>query len=205
MATCNASSLLAANPFTQIDPGLLDAIKLQLLCDISSGGGGSGSGGSTSQWISSAAMIPRVTNGPGVNSSETTTHDSNYDTLDFDTATSEGANFMLTIPNNWDAGTITARFYWTADSGSGTVTWALAGRALADDDALDTAFGTAQSVTDTLIAAGDMHITSATSAITIAGTPTTTTPIQFVVTRDISDTLSVDARLIGLQLNWIAA
>ena len=205
MATCNASSLLAANPFTQIDPGLLDAIKLQLLCDISSGGGGSGSGGSTSQWISSAAMIPRVTNGPGVNSSETTTHDSNYDTLDFDTATSEGANFMLTIPNNWDAGTITARFYWTADSGSGTVTWALAGRALADDDALDTAFGTAQSVTDTLLAAGDMHITAATSAITIAGTPTTTTPVQFVVTRDITDTLGVDARLIGVQLNWTAA
>lgn len=204
MATCNASTLLAANPFTRLDPGLLDAIKLQLLCDISSGGG-SGSGGSTSQWISSAAMIPRVTNGPGVNSSETTNQDSNYDTLDFDAATSEGANFMLTIPNNWDAGTITARFYWTADSGSGTVIWALAGRALADDDALDTAFGTAQSVTDTLLAAGDMHITSATSAITIAGTPTTTTTIQFVVTRDISDTLAVDARLIGVQITWTAA
>jgi hypothetical protein len=42
MATCNASSLLTANPFTRIDPGLLDAIKLQLLCDISSSGGGGG-------------------------------------------------------------------------------------------------------------------------------------------------------------------
>lgn len=205
MATCNASDLLAANPFTQLDPGLLQALKLQLLCEIASGGGGSGSGGSTSQWISSAAMVPRVTNGPGVNSSQTVTNTSNYDTLDFDAATSEGANFMLTIPNNWDAGTVTARFYWTADSGSGTVIWTLAGRALADDDAIDTAFGTAQSVTDTLLAAGDMHITSATSAITIAGTPTTTTPIQFLVTRDIADTLAVDARLIGIQLNWTAA
>lgn len=165
----------------------------------------SGSGGSTSQWISAAAMVPRVTNGPGVNSSETSAQDSNYDTLDFDTATSEGANFMLTLPNNWNAGTITARFYWTADSGSGTVTWTLAGRALADDDALDTAFGSAQSVTDTLLAAGDMHITDATSAITIAGTPTTTTPIQFLVTRDVADTLAVDARLIGVQLTWTAS
>lgn len=205
MATCNASTLLTNNPFTQLDPGLLKALKLQLLCEIASGGGGSGSGGSTSQWISSAAMVPRVTNGPGVNSSQTVTNTSNYDTLDFDAATSEGANFMLTIPNNWDAGTVTARFYWTADSGSGTVIWTLAGRALADDDAIDTAFGTAQSATDTLIAAGDMHITSATAAITIAGTPTTTTPIQFLVTRDIADTLAVDARLIGIQLNWTAA
>jgi hypothetical protein len=203
MATCNASDLLYNNPFTSMDKGLLEAVKLQLLCDISSAG--ASGGGSTSQWIGSAAMIPRVTNGPGVNSSETTTHDSNYDTLDFDAATSEGANFMLTIPNNWDAGTVTATFYWTADSGSGTVIWALAGRSLSNDDALDTAFGTAQSSTDTLIAAGDMHISPATAAITIAGTPATSVPVQFVVTRDISDTLAVDARLIGLQLNWTAA
>lgn len=205
MATCNASDLLAANPFTQLDPGLLQALKLQLLCEIASGGGGSGSGGSTSQWISSAAMVPRVTNGPGVNSSQTVTNTSNYDTLDFDAATSEGANFMFTFPNNWDGGTVTARFYWLADSGSGTVTWTLAGRSLSDNDPMDTAFGTAQSVTKTLGTAGNIQITSATPAITIAGTPAVNTPVQFLVTRDIADTLAVDARLIGIQLNWTAA
>lgn len=46
MATCNASSLLTANPFTQLDPGLQDAVKLQLLCDISAAGGGGTIGGS---------------------------------------------------------------------------------------------------------------------------------------------------------------
>ena len=44
MATCNASTLLAANPFTRLDPGLAQACKLQLLCDISSNGGGGGGG-----------------------------------------------------------------------------------------------------------------------------------------------------------------
>lgn len=46
MATCNASSLLAANPFTRLDKGLQEACKLQLLCDISAGGGGGTIGGS---------------------------------------------------------------------------------------------------------------------------------------------------------------
>jgi hypothetical protein len=206
MATCNASSLLTANPFTRLDPGLLDAIKLQLLCDISAnGGGGSGSGGSTSYWISSAAMVPRVTNGPGVNSSETATNDSNYDTLDFDAATSEGANFTWAIPNNWDLGTVTARFVFTNDSGSGTVTWKLCGRCVADGEAIDSAFGTAQSVTKTVTGTSNWNITAATPAITIGGTPSVSAPIQWLVERDIADTLAVDARLIGLFINWTAA
>ena len=46
MATCNASTLLAANPFTRLDPGLAQACKLQLLCDISSSAGGGTIGGS---------------------------------------------------------------------------------------------------------------------------------------------------------------
>lgn len=47
MATCNASTLLTDNPFTELDPGLMEAVKLQLLCDISASGGGGGTiGGS---------------------------------------------------------------------------------------------------------------------------------------------------------------
>jgi hypothetical protein len=163
-----------------------------------------GGGGSTSQWIGAAEWIPRTTAGSGVDSTETTTNDNNIDYLTFDAgATAEGAQWIGTLPNNYTGGTVTARFYWTASSGSGTVIWRLAGRALANDDALDTAAGTAQSVTDTLITAEDMHVSDATGAVTIAGSPAANTPIIFTITRDsATDTLAVDARLIGVQINW---
>jgi len=163
-------------------------------------------------FIPAAAMIPRTTNGCGVNSSETSTNKVNYDSLDFDAAVAGGseekAQFMLAMPSNYNAGTVTAKFHWTADSGSGGVVWALSGRAYADDDALDTAQGTAQSVADTLLAAGDMHITAATSAITIGGTPAANRPVVFEVCRlnnDASDTLAVDARLLGVEITFTAA
>lgn len=163
------------------------------------------SGGSSNVFVSASAMIPRVTNGAAVNSSETTTNDVNYDTLDFDPTTSEGAQFWLTLPNNWNAGTVTFTPFWTADGGAGTAIFTLAGRSFANDDALDTAFGTLQSSTDTLIAAGDMHIGPASAAITIAGTPANGVPVCFQVTRDVADTLNADARLIGIQISYTAS
>jgi hypothetical protein len=163
-----------------------------------------GSGGATNLWIPASAWIPKTTAGCGVDSRETTTNDQNFDELLFESATSdEFADALVIMPSNYNNGTITARFYWTAASGSGGVAWGIQGRAFANDDALDTAAGTAQLVTDTLIAANDMHITSATSAVTIGGTPAANTPIQFTIYRDISDaadTLGVDARLLGVEI-----
>ena len=81
--------------------------------------------------------------------------------------------------------------------------WGLQGRAYADDDTLDTSFGTAQTVTDTLLATNDMHVTSATSAITIAGTPAANRPILFQLYRDAAaggDTIGSDARLLGVEI-----
>jgi hypothetical protein len=161
-------------------------------------------GGSTNLWIPASAWIPKTTAGCGVDSRETTTNDQNFDELLFESATSdEFADALVVMPSNYNNGTITARFYWTAASGSGGVAWAIQGRAFANDDALDTAAGTAQLVTDTLIAANDMHVTSATSAVTIGGTPAANTPIQFTIYRDISDAgddLGVDARLLGVEI-----
>jgi hypothetical protein len=154
----------------------------------------------TNLWIPASAWIPKTTAGCGVDSRETTTNDQNFDELLFDTGSDEFADALVVMPSNYN-GTITARFYWTAASGSGTVEWAIQGRAFANDDALDTAAGTKQSVNDTLIAANDMHVTSATSACTIGGTPSSGTPIQFTIYRDVSeDTLAVDARLLGVEI-----
>ena len=65
--------------------------------------------------------------------------------------------------------------------------------------------GTAQSVADTLLAANDAHKSSATSAITPAGTVAAGNLCVVQVSRntsDGSDTLAVDARLIGVLLEF---
>ena len=157
----------------------------------------------TNYWIPAAAWIPRTTTGCGVDSRELATNRQNFDELLFDAGTDEFAQALHILPNTYTNGTITVRFYWTAASGSGDVVWGIQGRSLANDDALDTAFGTAQTVTDTLLASNDMHITSATSAITLGGTPAANTPIQFQIYRDADaggDTLAVDARLLGVEI-----
>jgi len=162
-----------------------------------------GSGGATNIWIPASAWIPRTTTGAGVDSRETSTNKANFDELLFDTGTEEYANALAILPNNYNNSTVTARFYWTAASGSGGVAWGLRGRAYGDDDALDQAQGTGQVATDTLITANDVHVTSATSAITIAGTPAANKPIQFEIYRvvsDAADTLGVDARLLGVEI-----
>lgn len=161
------------------------------------------SGGATNLWIPASAFIPKTTAGCGVDSRETTTNDQNFDELLFDAGSDEFADALVVMPSNYNNGTITARFYWTAASGSGDVIWAIQGRAFANDDALDTAAGTAQTVTDTLIAANDMHVSGATSAVTIGGTPAANTPIQFTVYRDANaagDSLAVDARFLGCEI-----
>jgi hypothetical protein len=149
------------------------------------------------------SMQPATTNGAALGSVETTTNKVLYRTLDFDTTTQEFAGFALPMPKSWNESTVTFRARWTAASGSGGVAWALQGLAVSDDDAIDTAYGTEQVVTDTLLSAGDMHTTAESSAITIAGTPAEGDVVMFRVKRvpaNASDTLAVDARLIAIDL-----
>jgi len=167
-----------------------------------------GAGGSTNVWIPASAWIPRTTTGVGVDSTETSTNKQNFDQLLFDAGTDEFAQALVVMPSNYNAGTVTARFYWTASSGSGAVVWGLQALAYSDDDALDTATGTAQTVTDTLLAANDMMISGATSAVTIGGTPGANKAVQFQIYRDADaggDTLAVDARLLGVEISYTSS
>lgn len=170
--------------------------------------GGGGGGGASNIWLPAAQWIPKTTLGCGVDSIETTTNDQNFDQLLFDAGADEFADALVILPNNWNNGTITARFYWTSITSSGNVVWGIQARAFSNDDALDTAAGTAQTVTDTLTATNDMCVTSATLSVTIAGTPAENTPVQFTVYRDANaggDTLAGDARLLGVEILYTLA
>lgn len=152
--------------------------------------------------IPATAMTRRTTNGPAVGTSETTTNKVMVETLDFDQSTAEYAQIRFLMPKRWNEGTVTVQFYWTATT-TGNVVWAAQGVALSDDDAMDTAFGTAQSVTDGVTAANDLMISSATGAITIGGSPAAGDLVVFQFYRDASngsDTLAADAKLLGVKI-----
>jgi hypothetical protein len=155
--------------------------------------------GTQQQWIPAGAWGTVTTNGAEFAELELATNDIMLQTFDFDTTTSEKIQFWWHPPSNWNAGTITFQAYWTAASGSGTAIFSLAGQSLADSDAIDQALGTAQTSTDTLITANDMHISPESSAITIADA-TKNEPVILQVSRDISDTLGVDAKLVGIKI-----
>lgn len=159
--------------------------------------------GKQTVWVPAGAMTARTTNGAASGTTESTTNKVMNKTLDFDTTTQEFAQFTVAFPKGWNEGTVTFIPFWTAASGSGGVVWGLQGVALSNDDAIDTAFGTAQTSSDTLIAALDVHVGPESSAITIAGTPAVGDICYFQINRTVSDggdTLGVDAKLIGIQL-----
>ena len=159
--------------------------------------------GTHTLFVPAGAMVPRTTNGAAEGDSELATNDIMLRTLDFDTTTEEGAGFFIAMPKSWDESTVTFIPYWTAGSGSGGVVWGLAGYAFSDNDALDTAVSGQQTSTDTFITANDCHVGPTSSAITLGGTPAEGDIVYFEVTREVgdgSDTLAVDALLIGIKL-----
>ncbi len=154
--------------------------------------------------LTAAGGWPATTTGCAANALvEFATNHVDLYTLDFDTAADEYAEWMIAMPSDWDGSTVTATPYWTCTGGGSaqTVCWAVQGRSLGNDDAIDQAWGTPQTSTDTWIADGDVHIGPATSAITLAGTPAAGELVAFRVYRDVSaDNLGVDARLLAVRI-----
>lgn len=136
---------------------------------------------------------------------EAGTNDVDYDVLDFDKTTQERAYANIQMPDSYDGGVVQFRFIWTCTGGGAaqTVQMLLSGRALANDDAIDQAMGTAVGVSDTWIADGDIHISAWSGDVTLAGTPAGGQLAHLLLARDVAnDDLAVDARIIGVQLRF---
>lgn len=157
-------------------------------------------------FLPASSMWPSTTGGcADAAKTEYTTNDQDLYELAFDASTDEYAQATIWMPDDWDGSTITFKPVWTAASSTGDVIWGLQGRSYANDDAIDQAWGTAQTSTDTLLATGDIHYGPESSAITLAGTPAAGELIQLRVYRDADaggDTLAADAKLLGIKIYY---
>ena len=154
-------------------------------------------------WVPAVAMYPNTTAGAEAAQVELS-NGPEIKVLDFDKDSDENAQFAVAFPKSWNAGTVTFQAFFTATStDTGTVSWDLAGVALADNGDLNTAFGTAVAPTAKAHSgtSNDLDVTAESGAVTIAGSPGDDEYVFFQITRDVSDdTLNADARLLGVKL-----
>lgn len=161
-------------------------------------------------WIPAGAMIPLTTNGAAAGTVEKATNDIMLDYFAFDTATEEFVSFNLVMPDTWNLGTIKAKFYWAPGTDSGavgnTVEWKIACGALSNTDTIDAALGTAQVISDAVVTgeSASLHVTGATPAITVGGTPALGDMIHFKVSRNVggTDNHGYDAWLFGVLIQF---
>jgi|TARA_R110000782_G_scaffold194198_1_gene283787 hypothetical protein len=159
--------------------------------------------GKESMWIPAGSMKPTVSNPCAVLVSvETTSGRPDMVVLDFDKDADEFAQFSVAFPKSWNAGTVTFQFFWSGIAATTTVTLTLAGVAFADNDSIDTAYGTAVAVEDTAQGAVEELLVSPESgAITIAGSAGDNELVYFRIGRDVSeDNMAGDCRLHGVKL-----
>ena len=158
-------------------------------------------------WVPATAMYATTTNGcADIDQTELTAGQPELKTLDFDPSSDENAQFTIAFPKAWDPSQlIMYQVFWTANStNTGNCIWNLKGVAIADNDAIDTAFGTAVAITDAHSGtANDLNVTAQSGSVTIAGSPAADEDVFFNISRDAndgSDTFTGDAKLLGIKI-----
>lgn len=163
-----------------------------------------GPAGSAEIFVTAAAVWQSLTNGASaISQIETTTNKVNTFVADFLQAAQSFVEFDIPLPQDYNGGTMTAVFYWIANSASANfVVWGIQGRAYADGAALDQAFGTAIEATDANTGTNQVNISAVTAAITLAGAPAAGQHAQFRIYRlgSGADNLAATARFLGAKL-----
>ena len=169
---------------------------------------GAGSTATKTLIVSGAGAWASSTNGAtGPAQTEFTSNDIDLVEIEFtNSGSTEHAQVTTIMPDNWDGGVINAEFLWRTPASSGTVVWGLQGIAYSNDEAIDTSWGTRETVTDDAGSAGDDALWSPqTSDITLAGSPSGGDMVQFRISREAgngSDDLSDSAFLIGVKIEY---
>ena len=211
-----ASGLALTDELLISDAGTLKKGDVSLIADAIDGAGLDASAGTLvnaaigkqSIWVPAAAMTPTQTNGAAAIAGVDTGSNTGPDmyALNFDASTEEHAQFSIAMPSYWDESVaLTFQAYWSsATTDNDGVSWGLSAVALANDDSLNTAFGTEVVVDDLNIGtAYELHITAESGAVTVDGSPAAGELVFFNVARvvgDSNDTASEDASLLGIKI-----
>jgi len=164
-----------------------------------------------SLWLPVRMFIPETTGGSAVYTEyEYGTNDVMIAHMAFDKDSTERADAIVVMPEDWDLGTVQVKFYWIPGSGASAmeqVRWSVSGIAVGNDDVIDATYGSALAVTDTVTAGttGDLHITGPVGPITIGGTPELEDLINFRVSRihdHGDDDMAGDAWLVGILIQY---
>jgi hypothetical protein len=145
----------------------------------------------------------------GFVTTETSTNKVNFKGTNFAaSANDQFHEFGCLMPRNYNGGTIIAKFTFfvptSTDASNHTIILGLQGVCFGDGDAGDAAYGTVQTVTETIASsiAGKVIITDNTSAITIAGTPAAGKWVQLRVSREGDDTFAGDLTCLGCMITY---
>lgn len=162
--------------------------------------------------LSAQGAILPVTSPATEVTAELATNKRSYRALEFSASATNGAEWLITMPPEYDGGTVTILVQWlSTTAGAATnngVRWSVAAIATNDSDAFDAAWGTAVAFTDTYDAAhvaNDLRISSESSAITIAGTPAGGSLVSIRLQRlgaDALDTFAGTARLLKMIMKY---
>jgi hypothetical protein len=112
------------------------------------------------------------------------------------------ASIELIMPSSWTGGPLTPTYYWTADSGAGTVEWDFAARCTGDNGEIASFFGANTTVLDTLQTKDRTHIIQG-AATTPSGSPAASALCQLLFRRlSGAGTLTTEAKLRGVQIAY---
>ncbi len=156
-------------------------------------------------WIDAGACVSRTTNGMAAATEEYATNDVMSDHFLADATTSEAVQFRIVMPDVWDHSTIKFKIFWDAATGASAadqVSFGVRAAAVSNDDPIDGSWGTAVVVDDVVIAVGDMHVSPASAALTVGGTPALADVVWFEVYRNVggNDNMTEDAKFLGIQV-----
>ena len=140
---------------------------------------------------------------------ELATNDIQIEYLGFDKTTKEYATCSFPMPEDYNLGTVLAKFFYVPGSGctaAETVKWGISAVAVSNDDPIDATLGTEVIVSDAITAGveNDLHVTGTTTDITIGGTPTSGDYVHIKVSRIADDTMDDDANLLGVWIQYLA-
>ena len=157
-------------------------------------------------FLSSAGGWPNTTSGCASNTLlESTTCKNNYYVLPFVDSSNKFASWDLIMPLDWDAGTVSAYFLWTASAfGDGAgVAWSIAGRSYANAELIDSGLSAYVSASDY----GGTNYTMYQSSASIFGVSGAGAN-ELVILQvgrwpgDAADNLTASALLLGVRLDY---